>query len=110
VEEDAPVAAEEEAPAAVEEEAPAAVEEAAVEDTPAAEEAAVEEARRLARRSHRRHLLAQPRALKAFAARRRAILEDQGAAATPAEEETDLTEKPTKACVAADDVLASWDW
>eukprot|EP00227_Mantoniella_beaufortii_P017289 CAMPEP_0197575390 /NCGR_PEP_ID=MMETSP1326-20131121/804_1 /TAXON_ID=1155430 /ORGANISM="Genus nov. species nov., Strain RCC2288" /LENGTH=615 /DNA_ID=CAMNT_0043138149 /DNA_START=55 /DNA_END=1902 /DNA_ORIENTATION=+ len=130
-EEAAPAVAEEAAPAAAEEEtptptpaAPAAAEEEAApqgdsaepSSEPSSEASSSEEiasfaddARRLRRRSHRRHLLSSPIKLREHAARRRAILEDEAAEAAQAEGE-DLSEKPTKACVAADDVIASWIW
>jgi hypothetical protein len=83
-----------------------------------AEEEATER-RRLSRRSSRRHLLASPRALLQH---RRAVLQEQeqdapgGASASASasdsdgDDDDDFTERPAKACVAADDVLASWSW
>jgi hypothetical protein len=85
------------------------------------------------RKSHRRRLLANPIKIREFQLHRRAVLQDEAEAkaeakpddaaeakpddaaaaaeaAPSADQDLDFTEKPAKACVAADDVLASWLW
>ena len=122
----------EEAPAADEQTTTESTDEPPVEEAPVAQEesssesaegdSSAERRHRHHRLHHRRRLLANPHKLRRVQLYRRAMLQDDEAAtssedsapkaesAPSAEEDMDFTEKPAKACVAADDVLASWQW
>ena len=99
-----------------EEEAPAQDDSTTAEEsTVAAEEAAEEGAQEVAERRRRtRRLLSNPRRLRAARLHRRAVLQEEAEAASseasPASDEVDFSERPAKACIAADDILASWLW